>query len=268
MRSEATAEPCRQAGTTDQEQPMTPISVVIPVLDECDNIGPLVEEVADALRGRTAFEVVCVDDGSMDGTLEVLASLRASVPELRVFAHAQRCGQSAAIRTGVRRAMGPWVATLDGDGQNDPADLKRLLTARQNADARTKLFTGWRVDRKDPVGKRWASRAANTIRRALLGDATPDTGCGIKLFDRAVFLDLPYFDHMHRYLPALVQRAGWKTASVPVGHRPRSAGRSKYGNVARALVGITDLLGMAWLIRRNHVPVVVEIYPGKAETPA
>lgn len=238
---------------------MTALSIVIPVFNERDNIAPLVHEVVRHLRGRVQFEIVCVDDRSDDDTREVLAALRAEVPELRAFAHAARCGQSAAIRSGVRRALGPWIATLDGDGQNDPADIPKLLDARDAAEAEVKLFAGWRVSRQDSGSKRWASRWANRIRQWLLRDNTPDTGCGIKLFERAAFLDLPYFDHMHRYLPALMQRAGWKTVSVPVSHRARGAGQSKYTNVGRALVGVRDLLGVAWLIQRSHVVVTDEI---------
>ena len=242
---------------------MTSLSIVIPVFNERDNIAPLVHEVVRHLRGRVQFEIVCVDDRSDDDTREVLAALRAEVPELRAFAHAARCGQSAAIRSGVRHALAPWIATLDGDGQNDPADIPKLLDARDAAEAEVKLFAGWRVDRRDSGSKRWASRWANAIRARMLRDDTPDTGCGIKLFERAVFLDLPYFDHMHRYLPALVQRAGWKTVSVPVAHRPRTTGVSKYNNLGRALVGIRDLRGVAWLIRRSHVTPVSELNHGR-----
>lgn len=238
---------------------MTPLSVVIPVFNERDNIAPLIREVVLHLRGQVAFDVVCVDDHSEDDTREVLAALKSDVPELRVLAHHRRCGQSAAVRSGVKHALSPWIVTLDGDGQNDPADILRLLKARGNADARTKLFAGWRVDRQDPASKRWASRWANRVRQRLLRDDTPDTGCGIKLFERSAFLDLPYFDHMHRYLPALMQRAGWKTVSVPVSHRPRGAGQSKYTNLGRALVGMRDLLGVSWLIQRSHVAGVSEI---------
>ncbi len=238
---------------------MTSLSIVIPVFNERDNIAPLVHEVVRHLRGRVQFEIVCVDDRSDDDTREVLAALRAEVPELRAFAHAARCGQSAAIRSGVRHALAPWIATLDGDGQNDPADIPKLLDARDAAEAEVKLFAGWRVSRQDSGSKRWASRWANRIRQWLLRDNTPDTGCGIKLFERAAFLDLPYFDHMHRYLPALMQRAGWKTVSVPVSHRARGAGQSKYTNVGRALVGVRDLLGVAWLIQRSHVVGTDEI---------
>jgi dolichol-phosphate mannosyltransferase len=235
------------------------VSVVVPVFDEEYNIAPLVREIAAVLRGRIAFEIVYVDDASEDGSLRELAALRAEFPELRVLRHVRRSGQSTAIHTGVEAARASWIATLDGDGQNDPADIPRLLEARSTAAADTKLFAGWRVDRKDDAGKRWASRVANAIRSRLLRDDTPDTGCGIKLFERKAFLALPYFDHMHRYLPALVQRAGWRTVSIPVRHRSRSSGVSKYNNLHRAWVGLRDLRGVAWLISRSKVTGVEEL---------
>ena len=235
------------------------LSVVVPVFNEQDNVAPLVHEILAALRGLVDFEIVYVDDQSRDGTLAVLRGLKTQVPELRVLHHAVQSGQSTAIRTGVRAARGAWIATLDGDGQNDPADIPRLLAARDAASADTRLFAGWRVERKDSGSKRWASKWANAIRARMLRDDTPDTGCGSKLFERAAFLELPYFDHMHRYLPALMQRAGWHTVSVPVNHRPRSAGVSKYGNLGRALAGIRDLQGVAWLIRRNRRTAVEEL---------
>ncbi|AMN48056.1 dolichol-phosphate mannosyltransferase [Steroidobacter denitrificans] len=242
---------------------MTSLSIVIPVFNESGNIAPLVREIIQHLRGQVAFDIICVDDRSEDDTRDVLIALAAEVPELRMLVHQCRCGQSAAIRTGVKYALSPWVVTLDGDGQNDPADIHDLIRARANADPLVRLVTGWRVDRQDAAGKRWASHWANHIRRRLLHDDTPDTGCGIKLFNRAAFLDLPYFDHMHRYLPALMQRAGWKTMSVPVSHRPRRTGQSKYTNLGRALVGVRDLLGVSWLIQRSHVPIVSEIGSGR-----
>ena len=238
---------------------MTALSIVIPVFNERDNIAPLVHEVVRHLRGRVQFEIVCVDDRSDDDTREVLAALRAEVPELRAFAHAARCGQSAAIRSGVRHALAPWIATLDGDGQNDPADIPKLLQARANAAAEVKLFAGWRVNRRDSGSKRWASKFANALRSRLLRDETPDTGCGTKLFERALFLDLPYFDHMHRYLPALVKRAGWQSVSVPVNHRERATGVSKYNNLGRAWVGLSDLLGVSWLIKRSKLTGIREL---------
>jgi dolichol-phosphate mannosyltransferase len=242
---------------------MTALSIVIPVFNERGNIGPLVHEVVRHLRGRVPFDIVCVDDQSDDDTRDVLTALKAEVPELRVLVHQRRSGQSTAIRTGVKHALSPWIATLDGDGQNDPADIPKLLAARDEGDAQTRLYAGWRVDRKDTASKRWASRWANGIRQRLLRDDTPDTGCGIKLFERAAFLDLPYFDHMHRYLPALMQRAGWKTVSVPVSHRPRGSGQSKYTNLGRALVGIKDLMGVSWLIQRSRITAVSEIGTGR-----
>src|SRR5688572_23516937 len=234
------------------------LSVVVPVFNEQDNVAPLVGEIVQALRGVVAFEIVYVDDCSRDGTLGALTALQATTPELRVLRHATQSGQSTAIRNGIKAARGAWIATLDGDGQNDPADIPKLLAARDAAAPEVKLFAGWRVDRRDSGSKRWASRWANAIRARMLRDDTPDTGCGIKLFERVVFLDLPYFDHMHRYLPALVQRAGWKTLSVPVNHRHRTAGVSKYNNLNRALVGIRDLRGVAWLITRSRRTAVQE----------
>ena len=234
------------------------LSVVVPVFNERDNIAPLVDEIVAARAATRTPLIIVVDDHSTDDTLAVLQALKPRVPELRVLRHATQSGQSTAVRTGVKAARAPWIATLDGDGQNDPADIPKLLAARDAAGPEVKLFAGWRVDRKDSGSKRWASRWANRIRARMLRDDTPDTGCGIKLFERAVFLDLPYFDHMHRYLPALVQRAGWKTVSVPVSHRPRTAGVSKYNNLGRALVGIRDLLGVSWLIARSRRTTVEE----------
>ena len=203
--------------------------------------------------GRSFF---LVDEADQ---VETFASLDELMPELRVLHHVDQSGQSTAVRTGVKHARAPWIATLDGDGQNDPADIPKLLAARDAAEAQVKLFAGWRVNRQDSGSKRWASKWANAIRARMLRDDTPDTGCGIKLFERSAFLDLPYFDHMHRYLPALLQRAGWKTVSVPVNHRHRTAGVSKYNNLNRALVGIRDLRGVAWLITRSRRTAVREL---------
>ena len=235
------------------------LSVVVPVHNEEDNVAPLVGEIVAALRGHVDFEIVYVDDTSKDATLQRLRELQATVPELRVIRHLSNAGQSTAVRNGVKAARAPWIATLDGDGQNDPADIPKLLAQRGAATADTKLFAGWRVNRQDSGSKRWASKWANAIRARMLRDDTPDTGCGIKLFEREAFLDLPYFDHMHRYLPALVQRAGWQSTSVPVAHRPRTAGVSKYNNLGRALVGIRDLRGVAWLIVRSRRTAVEEL---------
>ncbi|HEX3122734.1 MAG TPA: glycosyltransferase family 2 protein [Rhodanobacteraceae bacterium] len=238
---------------------MPDLSVVVPVHNERDNIVPLLTEIVAALRGKTDFEIVYVDDSSKDDSLAVLTAAKAQFPELRVLRHLSQSGQSTALRTGIRAARGAWIATLDGDGQNDPADIPKLLAMRGESPDAIKLFAGWRVDRKDTGSKRWASKFANAIRSRLLRDETPDTGCGIKLFARAAFLDLPYFDHMHRYLPALFQRAGWQVKSVPVNHRPRGSGVSNYNNLNRALVGISDLRGVAWLIRRSKRTGVEEI---------
>lgn len=235
------------------------LSVVVPVFNEQDNVAPLVNEITAALRGVTDFEIVYVDDKSRDSTPEVLKRLKSEVPELRVLRHVEQSGQSTAVRNGVKAARGAWIATLDGDGQNDPADIPKLLAARAAATPDTKLFAGWRVNRQDSGSKRWASKWANAIRARMLRDDTPDTGCGIKLFEREAFLDLPYFDHMHRYLPALMQRAGWKTVSVPVNHRHRASGVSKYNNLNRALVGISDLRGVGWLIRRSKRTAIEEL---------
>ncbi|QWP77893.1 glycosyltransferase family 2 protein [Lysobacter sp. K5869] len=234
------------------------LSVVVPVFNEQDNVAPLVQEITAALRGVADFEIVYVDDHSRDGTLAALEALKVGVPELRVLHHVTQSGQSTAVRSGVKAARGAWIATLDGDGQNDPADIPKLLAKRAESASEFKLFAGWRVNRQDSGSKRWASKWANAIRSRMLRDDTPDTGCGIKLFERAAFLELPYFDHMHRYLPALMQRAGYKTVSVPVNHRPRGAGVSKYNNLNRALVGISDLRGVAWLIRRGKLTQIVE----------
>jgi dolichol-phosphate mannosyltransferase len=231
---------------------MPELSVVVPVFNEQDNIPPLIAEIVAALRDRVDFEIVYVDDASRDGSIAVLTEAKRANPELRVVAHASQSGQSTAIRNGVKAARGRWIATLDGDGQNDPADIPKLLAMRDESSAAIKLYAGWRVNRQDSGSKRWASKWANAIRSRLLRDETPDTGCGIKLFEREAFLDLPYFDHMHRYLPALMQRAGWQVRSVPVNHRARGAGVSKYNNLNRALVGIADLRGVAWLIRRSR----------------
>ena len=240
------------------------LSVVVPVFNERDNVAPLVHEITSALRGRAPheggdFEIVYVDDHSRDDTLAVLQALKADVPELRVIHHVTQSGQSTAIRNGVKAARGEWIATLDGDGQNDPADIPKLIAMRANSPAEVKMFAGWRVNRQDSGSKRWASKWANAIRARMLRDDTPDTGCGIKLFERAAFLELPHFNHMHRYLPALMQRAGYRTVSVPVNHRARSTGVSKYNNLNRALVGIADLRGVAWLIRRGKVTRIEEV---------
>ena len=233
------------------------LSVVIPAHNEAGNVGPLVREIAAALRaaGSQDYEVVIVDDGSTDGTSDRAREAVREVPALVVVRHASPAGQSFATVTGVRAARGQWIATLDGDGQNDPADIPKLIAAREAARAGAAgplLLAGWRKARRDSWLKRVSSRVANAVRGRLLGDSTPDTGCGLKLFEREAFLALPHFDHMHRFLPALFLRAGGRVVSVEVGHRPRQRGRSHYGLFDRLWVGIVDLFGVWWLIRRRE----------------
>ena len=221
------------------------ISVVIPVCNEVDNVGPLAREIVAALQGK-AFEILFVDDGSTDGTADAVRELRDSIPQLRLLRHSFRSGQSAAVCSGVRHARAEWIATLDGDGQNDPADITKLYDSRFVAE----LVMGNRVQRRDTWLRHAQSRVANGVRGWLLGDGTPDTGCGIKVMQRAQFLELPRFDHMHRFLPALFLRAGARVVSVPVAHRPRARGSSKYGLFDRLWVGIVDIFGVMWLRRR------------------
>ncbi|MGE0257217.1 MAG: glycosyltransferase family 2 protein [Alphaproteobacteria bacterium] len=248
------------------------ISVVIPVRNEAGNIAPLVAEIAAALNGIAAYEIVYVDDGSTDSTAAEIRRLTTAAPPLRLIRHARSYGQSAAIRSGVKAANGGWIATLDGDAQNDPADIPALWRIAREAcaaDLQPRLMiVGHRGRRRDSRSKRGASAVANAVRRRLLRDDTPDTGCGLKLFPRALFLDLPYFDHMHRFLPALVLREGGIVRSVPVNHRPRQRGVSKYGVLDRLGVGIVDLLGVMWLRRRCAVPELAEADAAPAETPA
>jgi dolichol-phosphate mannosyltransferase len=232
---------------------MPQLAVVVPVFNERDNIPPLLAEIAAALRGNVDYEVIYVDDDSSDDSLAVLQAEKSRHPELRIIHHVTRSGQSTAVWNGVRAANAPWIATLDGDGQNDPADIPKLLAARGTAKPQVRLFAGWRTTRRDSFNKRISSKIANGVRSRMLRDDTPDTGCGLKLFEREVFLRLPYFDHMHRYLPALVKRAGFESVSVPVGHRPRTMGTSKYGMLDRLWVGLADLRGVAWLMRRGKV---------------
>ena len=235
------------------------LSVVVPVFNERDNVTPLINEITTALRGQIDFEIVYIDDHSRDDTLAVLQALKAVTPELRVLHHVTQSGQSTAVRNGVKHARAPWIATLDGDGQNDPADLPGMLALVRNAGQQqgqgeqVTLVAGHRVNRRDTASKRWASRFANGLRSRLLKDATPDTGCGLKLIHRAAFLRLPYFDHMHRFIPALIQRHHGRMIVHPVHHRHRQAGVSNYGNLDRALVGILDLFGVWWLVRRTRL---------------
>jgi len=237
------------------------VSVVVPVHNEAGNIRPLVVEILAALTGRvSSFEIIYVDDASTDDTPAELARLLREVPELRVLRHGRQSGQSTALLTGVLHAHHDWIATLDGDGQNDPADIPKLIDRLgQGEQPPPRMLSGWRTQRNDTWLRRFSSRLANSVRSRLLQDHTPDTGCGLKLFDRALFLRLPYFDHMHRFLPALVQRAGANMESVPVSHRPRVCGTSKYGIHNRLWVGIVDLLGVMWMLRRAKLPDAHEV---------
>ena len=230
------------------------LSVVVPVRNEGPNVLPLVAEIGRAL-GAVAHEIVYVDDGSSDDTWARVREAAAGAP-LVARRHRVGCGQSAAIVTGVRASGGNWIATLDGDGQNDPADIPALLARALAEEGASVLVAGHRTQRRDRWVKRGTSRVANRVRAALLGDATPDSGCGLKVFRRDAFLALPHFDHMHRYLPALFIRAGGRVVSVPVNHRPRTRGRSKYGTLDRLWVGLFDLVGMCWLQRRGSRPSV------------
>lgn len=234
------------------------LSVIVPVHNERDNVLPLAAEIAGALAGM-AFEMVFVDDCSRDDTLAQLRLAQQQFPMLRVLKHLRQSGQSTAVRSGVKSARGVWIATLDGDGQNDPADIPKLLRARADSPASTRLFAGWRTTRRDTWLRRVSSRIANGVRGWMLADRTPDSGCGLKLIERELFLDLPYFDHMHRFLPALVRRAGFEVLSVPVGHRPRTQGTSKYGVWNRLWVGVVDLWGVAWLRRRARPTGIEEL---------
>lgn len=229
------------------------LSVVIPMYNEVDNVEPLIREVMHVLAKLLDYEVVVVNDGSKDGTLEKLHALALTIPELTVINHQGNFGQSASVVTGVRKARFDWIATMDGDGQNDPASLPAMIA--KAGDPLT-LIAGHRTKRKDTWFKRLSSKIANGVRGGLLGDNCPDTGCGLKLFNRAIFLHLPHFNHLHRFLPALYLRQGGKVVMVPVNHRPRTQGQSKYGLHNRLWVGITDMIGVMWLMRRPCNPVV------------
>jgi dolichol-phosphate mannosyltransferase len=235
------------------------LSVVVPVKNEAGNIHPLIDEIVAALGDRLAYEIVYVNDGSTDATADELAAARRAVPVLRVLHHDRSCGQSRAVATGCVAARGRFIATLDGDGQNDPGGIAALW-ARLNAGGAPDeglVVCGWRKARKDTGWRRFVSRVANGVRGALLGDRTPDSGCGLKIFARAAFLDLPRFDHMHRFLPALFLKQGKRVVSVEVNHRPRGRGTSKYGTWGRFAAGVVDLLGVLWLQRRSRRPTFI-----------
>ena len=235
------------------------VSVVVPVRNEAGNIAPLIEEIAAALAGMR-FEIVYVNDGSTDATVTELLGLMASRPWLRQLRHAVSCGQSAAVRTGVANARASVVVTLDGDGQNNPAFIPKPVAALESAGPGTGLIAGQRVGRKDTGFKKFQSRIANSVRSSVLRDGTRDTGCGLKAFRRDLFMSLPYFDGLHRFLPALVRREGYAIGYVDVVDRPRRAGVSNYGMWDRLGIGILDLAGVWWLIRRKRsVPEVSEV---------
>ncbi len=238
----------------------TAVSIVVPVRNEADNILPLIEEISAALDGRWAYEIIYVNDGSTDATAERLSEAMTRWPNIRQLKHAASGGQSAAVRSGVRAARGSIVATLDGDGQNNPAFLPQLIAAVEQGGAKVGLAAGQRVGRKDTGFKKFQSRVANAVRSYILSDGTRDTGCGLKAFRREVFLMMPYFDGLHRFLPALVRREGFDVAYVDVIDRPRRSGVSNYGFFDRLWIGILDLFGVWWLIRRKKpTPVATEV---------
>jgi len=236
------------------------VSIVVPVRNEAENIGPLIAEIAAALDGRWKYEIIYVNDGSTDATAERIAAIMKQRENLRQIRHATSSGQSAAVRSGVRAARGAIVTTLDGDGQNNPAFLPDLISAIEKGGERVGLVAGQRVGRKDTGFKKIQSRIANGVRNGILRDGTRDTGCGLKAFRREVFLMMPYFDGLHRFLPALVRREGYDIAYVEVTDRPRRSGVSNYGFFDRLWIGIMDLAGVWWLIRRKKpTPVAIEV---------
>ncbi|MFW2439805.1 MAG: glycosyltransferase family 2 protein [Arenicellales bacterium] len=238
---------------------MPDLSVVIPVQNEEENIRLLVDEVRQSLDGVLDYELIYVNDGSTDATLQLLEEYRAGFPQLRVISHAAGVGQSSAVRTGIQHADSEIIATLDGDGQNDPADIPALYQALMvQADSGVVLVNGYRKKRKDTYIKRISSKLANGIRGWLLDDDTPDTGCGLKVFSREAYLAIPFFDHLHRFLPAMMINGGGKVISVEVNHRERQLGSSHYGFFDRLWVGIFDILGVIWLKSRTTHPVVIK----------
>lgn len=233
---------------------MTPdVSIVVPVFNETGNVGPLAREIAAAFAGQ-AYEMIFVDDASTDSTRADLIALKAELPSLRVLSHQRNSGQSRSVRTGILAARAAIVVTMDGDGQNDPADAPRLAARLLASPDQVALVGGQRVKRQDSLAKRFASKVGNGVRKRLLKDGAEDTGCGLKAFRREAFLRLPYFDHIHRYLPALMIREGYQVAFEPVGHRARMAGASKYTNLGRLWASLSDLLGVMWLNSRSRLP--------------
>lgn len=241
---------------------MPDLSVVVPVYNEAENILPLIAEITDILGDTYDYEVIYVDDGSQDATAAELTAALGAFPRLRVLRHAQCCGQSTAMWSGIKAARGAWVVTLDGDGQNDPADIVRLWNCAQqelHLDPRPLMVAGARRKRRDSRWRRVCSQSANRILQVLLNYDTPDTGCSLKICPRSLYLSLPYFDHMHRFLPALVIRAGGRVKSLEVNHRPRQRGVSKYGTFKRLGAVLIDMFGVFWLLHRNQRPVVIEV---------
>ena len=240
------------------------ISVVVPVHNEEDNVGSLIAEISAALEPSYTYEMIFVDDGSSDTTLVKLQTVMQTYPQLRILQHQTSCGQSRAIHSGVSAAQYPWIATLDGDGQNDPADIPNLVKAQQQHANPQSLWmlAGFRYKRNDSGWRRFSSRLANSVRQKILQDNTPDTGCGLKLFLRDKFLQLPYFDHIHRFLPAMILAAGGQVISVKVNHRSRTHGQSKYGTLDRLTAGIVDLFGVVWLKKRHSLPIISEVTRG------
>jgi dolichol-phosphate mannosyltransferase len=231
------------------------LSIIVPMHNEAGHVAGLMAEIHAALTSFGPLEIIAVDDGSRDRTHEELTAAQKMLPALRVVQHHKNCGQSQATISGVLAARAEWIITLDGDGQNDPADAAKLIAARDaRSNAGDTLFIGHRIVRDNGPAKARASRIANSIRAFVLGDATPDSGCGLKLLRREVFLALPRFDALHRFMPALVLRAGGAVVSVPVTQRRRAYGRSHYGILVRGLIGAVDLLGVWWLMRRNTRP--------------
>lgn len=231
---------------------MTEVTIVIPARNEAPNIETLLDEIDAALDQHCDYEVIVVDDGSTDGMDQILRKRMERAPRLRLLQHPNSAGQSAGVHSGVHAAKGAIICTLDGDGQNPPSELPALMAPlRAPGSGAIGLVAGQRVGRQDTMSKKMASKFANALRSKVLKDGTRDTGCGLKAFRREGFLGLPYFDHMHRYLPALFARDGWQIAHVDVTHRQRGGGRSNYTNLQRGLVGIVDLAGVAWLLRRR-----------------
>lgn len=229
------------------------LSIIAPMHNEAGNAARLVEEIATSLEGRS-HEIICINDASTDSTLEELTAIQATVPQLRILTHRQNAGQSRAIRTGVIAARGAIICMLDGDGQNPPVDIPTLVDALIAAPETTAMVAGQRVGRQDSVAKKWASRLGNGIRKSLLNDDAIDTGCGLKAFRRNAYLLLPFFDHQHRFLPALMKREGFDVDFRDVGHRPRTAGQSKYTNLGRLFASLSDMIGMMWLNSRSRQP--------------